>query len=106
MDQIQPGDLYTHICDMVSKRVEEEAKNPKSENKKIVEKLVGNVKRKIIKQTVMTTVYGVTFTGAQKQIHRQLKDKSFLNQDDDNESYNASKYLAFLTLECVENLFT
>jgi DNA-directed RNA polymerase len=36
--------------------------------------LAGFVKRKVVKQTVMTTVYGVTKYGATKQIARQLKD--------------------------------
>ncbi len=38
------------------------------------EVLDGFVKRKVVKQTVMTTVYGVTKYGATKQIARQLKD--------------------------------
>ena len=41
-------------------------------------KLRGNIKRKTIKQTVMTSVYGVTFIGAKEQIHRQLRDQGFL----------------------------
>lgn len=32
------------------------------------------MKRKVIKQTVMTTVYGVTRYGAKLQIAKQLKD--------------------------------
>lgn len=35
--------------------------------------LEGHIKRKIIKQTVMTTVYGVTRFGARLQIDKQLK---------------------------------
>ena len=31
------------------------------------------IPRKVIKQTVMTTVYGVTLIGAREQIARQLK---------------------------------
>jgi DNA-directed RNA polymerase len=30
----------------------------------MAKKLAGNIKRKTIKQTVMTSVYGVTFLGA------------------------------------------
>lgn len=32
----------------------------------VAEGLKGNVTRKVIKQTVMTSVYGVTFIGARK----------------------------------------
>lgn len=35
--------------------------------------LDGFVRRKVIKQTVMTTVYGVTRFGARLQIAKQLK---------------------------------
>lgn len=40
----------------------------------IAKTLEGFVKRKVIKQTVMTTVYGVTRFGARLQIAKQLKD--------------------------------
>ncbi len=31
----------------------------------------------------MTSVYGVTFIGAREQIFKQLKDQSFLKDDDE-----------------------
>ncbi|KLU93196.1 hypothetical protein MAPG_12133 [Magnaporthiopsis poae ATCC 64411] len=34
--------------------------------------LDGKIKRKVVKQTVMTNVYGVTFAGAKKQVQKQL----------------------------------
>lgn len=40
--------------------------------------LEGLVKRKVIKQTVMTTVYGVTRYGARQQIAKQLKGKTLI----------------------------
>jgi len=39
----------------------------------IAKYLDGFVRRKVIKQTVMTTVYGVTRFGARLQIAKQLK---------------------------------
>jgi DNA-directed RNA polymerase len=42
---------------------------------KIAQVLEGHIHRKVIKQTVMTTVYGVTRFGARLQIARQLKGK-------------------------------
>ena len=44
----------------------------------IAQCLEGQIKRKVIKQTVMTTVYGVTRFGARLQIMKQLKG-FFLN---------------------------
>ena len=40
-----------------------------------------SVPRKVIKQTVMTTVYGVTMYGANLQIKRQLKALGIDNDD-------------------------
>ena len=40
----------------------------------IAKELEGKVTRKVVKQTVMTIVYGVTFVGGRLQIERQLKD--------------------------------
>lgn len=44
---------------------------------KIAQVLEGHIHRKVIKQTVMTTVYGVTRFGARLQIARQLKGKCY-----------------------------
>ena len=57
----RPGDVYTAILKLVLKDIENE-KNP--EYVEIAESLKGKVSRKVIKQTVMTSVYGVTFIGA------------------------------------------
>jgi len=46
----------------------------------------------------MTSVYGVTFIGARDQIYRQLRDQNFLEESD---SYQASIYLATLTLKAI-----
>lgn len=51
----------------------------------------------------MTSVYGVTFVGAREQIYRQLRDQNFLTED---ETYQASLYIAKLTLKAISNLFT
>ena len=58
---------------------------------KYAKMLVGKVSRKVVKQTVMTTVYGVTFVGAREQIERQLKDRGDVPLE---ECYRAAAYLA------------
>jgi DNA-directed RNA polymerase len=63
---------------MVSGMVEKDANNNGSPNFVLANKLKGNIKRKTIKQTVMTSVYGVTFIGARDQIYRQVRDQKFL----------------------------
>jgi len=53
--------VYTAILRLVLKDMEAENNQDFIE---IAEGLKGNVTRKVIKQTVMTSVYGVTFIGA------------------------------------------
>ena len=67
----KPGDVYSAILELVLKDVENEI-DP--QNIEIAESLKGHITRKVIKQTVMTSVYGVTFIGARTQIQKQLKD--------------------------------
>lgn len=57
----------------------------------------------VIKQSVMTTVYGVTFYGAQLQIARQLRDFEEFPPD---LIQAASAYLARLTLDSIGKIFT
>lgn len=37
--------------------------------------------RKLVKQTVMTSVYGVTYVGAREQIKRRLKERGSIADD-------------------------
>lgn len=67
---------------MVIKMIDEDIANPDSPNHDLAKKLNENIKRKTIKQTVMTSVYGVTFIGAREQIHRQIKDQKFLELEE------------------------
>ena len=66
-DSERPGDVYTAILKLVIAEIENERDESLLE---VAEGLKGNVTRKVIKQTVMTSVYGVTFIGARKQIQR------------------------------------
>lgn len=65
--------MYSTIANRVEELRKEDAKNGVQE----AIDLEGLVKRKIIKQTVMTTVYGVTAYGARLQIRKQLKNIRF-----------------------------
>ena len=50
------------------------------------------VDRKLVKQTVMTSVYGVTYVGARQQIKRRLKERGVIA--DDAELFGVSCYAA------------
>ncbi|VDL88603.1 unnamed protein product [Schistocephalus solidus] len=66
--------------------------------------LEGFVQRKVIKQSVMTTVYGVTLYGAMSQIRRQLKEIPEFPRE--RWLGPASAYLARLTLASISAIFT
>ncbi|KAF8269611.1 DNA/RNA polymerase [Lactarius quietus] len=96
----RPSDVYTYVANMVEKRMREDLEqNPENKFAKI---LVGKIARKVVKQTVMTTVYGVTFVGAREQIERQLKDRGDVPLE---ECYLAAAYLAKQVLQCIGDLF-
>ena len=75
----------------------------------LARQLSGYVARKVIKQTVMTSVYGVTRIGARAQIQSRLEEKIYRNRimtpELDRELFDASRYLADLTLNSLEEMF-
>jgi DNA-directed RNA polymerase len=73
---------------MVEDRIREDLeRNPHNESAKI---LLGKISRKVVKQTVMTTVYGVTYVGARDQIEKQLKDRGDIPPE---QCFEISSYL-------------
>jgi DNA-directed RNA polymerase len=68
-------------------------KNPlTNRNAASAQLLYGQIDRKLVKQTVMTSVYGVTFVGAQIQILSRLKERGLLA--DSIDMYRAAAYAA------------
>lgn len=61
----KPADLYTFVAKLVEEKILKDLATDDldMETRKLAEKLSGKIRRKIVKQTVMTTVYGVTFIG-------------------------------------------
>ena len=66
----RPADIYTAVSELVKAQCAKDAEEG-NENAKTVN---GKITRKVVKQTVMTNVYGVTFVGAREQVQRQLED--------------------------------
>ena len=60
--------------------MEKERMKDAAEGNYIAQILEGKVARKVVKQTVMTTVYGVTRFGARLQIAKQLKGRDVHSQ--------------------------
>jgi DNA-directed RNA polymerase len=96
VDSDRPSDVYTHVASLVEKMIDEDVEK----GTEVAKLLQGKISRKVVKQTVMTTVYGVTFIGARDQIGKQLKDKSVVPADMvwDCSSYLAKKVCSFDTL--------
>jgi DNA-directed RNA polymerase, mitochondrial len=66
----KPSDVYTGVAELVKAEVNQEA----AQGDEMAKLLEGRITRKIVKQTVMTNVYGVTFLGAIRQVRRQVDD--------------------------------
>ena len=66
----RPSDIYTAVAEIVKAEVIKDA----AHGNLMARRLEGRVTRKVVKQTVMTNVYGVTFSGAKLQVLRQLED--------------------------------
>lgn len=64
---------HSDVCSAVS-QVEELRARDASRGLKIAQALEGFISRKVVKQTVMTVVYGVTRYGGRLQIEKRLKE--------------------------------
>ncbi|CAI0552881.1 unnamed protein product [Linum tenue] len=101
----KPADVYSGIAARVLDIMREDAqKDPTSFPDALQARaLLDQVDRKLVKQTVMTSVYGVTYIGARDQIMRRLKERG--TQLDDSQTFGASCYAAKVTLTALEEMF-
>ncbi|KAF9178895.1 DNA-directed RNA polymerase [Haplosporangium sp. Z 767] len=72
-----PQDVYSGVAQAVERMLEKQA----AAGVESAQILVGKMTRKIVKQTVMTNVYGVTFIGARAQIENRLKETEGIPED-------------------------
>ncbi|XP_031397833.1 DNA-directed RNA polymerase 2, chloroplastic/mitochondrial isoform X2 [Punica granatum] len=101
----KPADVYSGIASRVLDIMRSDAqKDPAIFQDAVHAKmLVNQVDRKLVKQTVMTSVYGVTYIGAREQIKRRLKERGAIS--DDTELFRASCYAAKVTLTALGEMF-
>ncbi|XP_044740282.1 DNA-directed RNA polymerase, mitochondrial [Chrysoperla carnea] len=100
---LTPSEYAQDVYSAVATLVEEQRKKDAEQGVPIAKVLDGFVQRKVIKQTVMTTVYGVTRFGARLQIAKQLKD---LDDFPKESVWQASSYLTTKTFESLRSMFT
>nr|DAD31567.1 TPA_asm: hypothetical protein HUJ06_010418 [Nelumbo nucifera] len=101
----KPADVYSGIAARVLDIMRRDAeKDPETHpNAMHARILINQVDRKLVKQTVMTSVYGVTYIGARDQIKRRLKERNVIA--DDSELFGASCYAAKTTLTALGEMF-
>ena len=69
------GDIYTVVKDYVNELINQDYNTTNDKNiKQMSSKIKDKITRKMIKQTVMTSVYGVTDYGAKAQVKKWLLD--------------------------------
>lgn len=92
----RPGDLYSAVLAIVEKTVQRDA----DAGNELAEAVLPLLGRKVVKQNVMTIVYGVTRSGASDQIRERLKEGGM----EGSPLYKASYYLSGVVLDSVGEL--
>lgn len=69
---LEPGDRPADVYSAVANLVKASIAADKEQGNRYAQILDGRITRKVVKQTVMTNVYGVTYVGAKDQVRKQL----------------------------------
>eukprot|EP01088_Endostelium_zonatum_P011375 TRINITY_DN25500_c0_g1_i1.p1 TRINITY_DN25500_c0_g1~~TRINITY_DN25500_c0_g1_i1.p1 ORF type:complete len:1076 (+),score=260.58 TRINITY_DN25500_c0_g1_i1:22-3249(+) len=95
----RPQDVYSGVLKGVLRRIDEDA----AAGDPIAAMLQGKIDRKVIKQTVMTSVYGVTRIGARSQIQNALRDKKVIDREHE---FKASMYITNKVFDSLRDMFS
>ncbi|KAI5917225.1 hypothetical protein F4810DRAFT_705058 [Camillea tinctor] len=98
----RPADVYTAVAELVKESIEEDIKA----NNFLAKAIEGKITRKVVKQTVMTNVYGVTFIGAKAQVLKQL-DSAYPNLEKERgvPSTILASYIATKIFQALSHMF-
>ncbi|KAJ3095817.1 DNA-directed RNA polymerase [Phlyctochytrium planicorne] len=97
----KPSDIYSAVADRVARRVDADAEK----GCEISLKMKGRITRKLVKQTVMTNTYGVTFVGARKQVTSRMREQPDLYPFSDDEINKFSLHITKLIFDGLGELF-
>lgn len=109
-----PQDIYGTVAKIVSREIDRDVEKfskstSNSEEEGLVGKvaklLQGRITRKIVKQPVMTNIYGVTLYGAKKQIEARLKEFALIPAEDEQLMRKAREYLTHKVFAALDELF-
>lgn len=96
----RPQDIYTGVADLVKEMIEKDA----ADGNRLAVLLKGKITRKVVKRTVMTNVYGVTFIGAKAQVEDQLRG-IYQRESSTTEIWHASGYVTRKIFEALGKIF-
>ncbi|XP_068464153.1 DNA-directed RNA polymerase 3B, chloroplastic isoform X1 [Phaseolus vulgaris] len=101
----RPADVYSEIAVRVHDIMRRDSnKDPAVyPNALLARVLIDQIDRKLVKQTVMTSVYGVTFVGAREQMKKRLVEKGVIT--DEQLLFTAACYAAKVTLTALGEIF-
>jgi len=105
----RPQDVYTEVARRVIQSASEDIlKGPGRTTKSqahhdVAIRVSEAIDRKLVKQTVMTSVYGVTFVGARQQVAARLKEKGWTDRD---LIFRAGCFAARRTLDGLTDMFS
>lgn len=94
-----PQDVYSNVA----QTVEEFRRRDAEQGLKVAQVLEGFINRKVVKQTVMTVVYGVTRYGGRLQIEKRLKETDDFPKE---HLWDASHYLVRQVFNGLKEMFT
>ncbi|XP_051928758.1 DNA-directed RNA polymerase, mitochondrial isoform X1 [Hippocampus zosterae] len=100
---LMPCDVPQDVYSGVAQQVEEFRVRDAQNGLKIAQILEGFINRKVVKQTVMTVVYGVTRYGGRLQIEKRLKE---IDEFPKEYVWEASHYLVRQVFSGLKEMFT
>ncbi|GCC30583.1 hypothetical protein chiPu_0009034 [Chiloscyllium punctatum] len=100
---LMPDEVPQDVYSAVAQQVEEFRKRNAEKGVKIAQILEGFINRKVVKQTVMTVVYGVTRFGGRLQIEKRLKEVEDFPKD---HVWDASHYVVQAVFSSLTEMFT
>ena len=103
---LEPGDRPADIYSGVAQTVAEEIEKDMAKNNPAAKLLHGHITRKVVKQTVMTNVYGVTYAGARQQVRKRLEELMPNMVDTPEMNFSLlSSYVARKIFEALSTMF-
>jgi DNA-directed RNA polymerase len=105
----RPQDVYNGVLERVKERMAAHQDSLEPLEQQLSLLLDGKITRKVIKQTVMTSVYGVTLLGAKHQVLNRLRELDTIKWPDADKEFimgKAAMYIAKLALDSLGDLFS